>query len=78
MRYLIITLLIAMVLTGPMANAMANSLDPVDAKPLIQVADEPVTLLDGIDWDEWLDCLLDGIDWDEWFDNLFVPRPDIA
>lgn len=78
MRYLIITLLIALILTGPLANAMTNSPDPVDSQPLIQVAGEPTTLLDGIDWDEWFDCLLDGIDWDEWFDNLFAPRPDIA
>lgn len=86
MRYLMIALLLALVLTNPIvARTISQPVSP-DHNPAIQNADVPETLLDGIDWDEWLEGvtnpdidwfslfgywnMLDGIDWDEWLENI--------
>jgi hypothetical protein len=79
MRYLLIVLLLAALAMGPVASHFPASADP-NTPPAVTHTPPiapPPTLLDGIDWDEWL--LLDGIDWDEWLMqfllNLPVPVP---
>lgn len=74
MRYLIITLIIAVTLTGPLTASIAKSDTGFDTTPVIRTADEPNPLLDGIDWDEWLESIqfLDGIDWDEWLEGIWL------
>jgi hypothetical protein len=90
MRYLIIALLFALTLSSPFAvNAATKS--GSGTQTAIQTADGPTTLLDGIDWDEWLESvtnpyvnwlalfgywtMLDGIDWDEWLESIGVLPP---
>ena len=72
MRTIITTLLIAVLLTGPLAAPMLSYAGVDGPDSPVVVADDPAgdTLLDGIDWDEWFDNLLDGIDWDEWLESL--------
>ncbi len=64
MRYILITLCLAVLITGPLAGSISGLTDTDDSTANIMVAEDPKPLLDGIDWDEWL--LLEGIDWDEW------------
>jgi len=70
MRILISTLLIAVLLIGPLAARVLTSTNVTGPDCPVVVADDPDPLLEGIDWDEWFDNLLEGIDWDEWFDNM--------
>jgi len=63
MRYVIVTLLLAILVISPITRISQNPTLSPNCTP--QIADEePATLLEGIDWDEWL--FLEGIDWDEW------------
>jgi hypothetical protein len=57
-------LLLTVLALGPVATHSAVFADPGSAPSHVTTVTPPSTLLDGIDWDEWL--LLDGIDWDEW------------
>jgi hypothetical protein len=83
MRYLLIALFVAVVATSPSVAVMARAAVHDSSPPAI-VADGGDTLLDGIDWDEWLLLdgidwdewlLLDGIDWDEWLEGVFRREP---
>jgi len=85
MRYLLATLCLAVLLTGPLAMATLTSASTPDYPDTIMVADEGDTMLEGIDWDDWLylegidwdDWLyLEGIDWDDWLYSLFETRPE--
>jgi hypothetical protein len=91
MRYLIIALLFALTLSSPLVVSAANKSMAMENHYAVQTADGPTTLLDGIDWDEWLESvtnpfiqwgalfgywkMLDGIDWDEWLESLGLLPP---
>lgn len=47
----------------------------------------PFPLIDGIDWDEWLESvsltlrdwlMIEGIDWDEWLESIGFENPKTA
>lgn len=80
MRYLLATLCIAVLLTGPLVTPILTPASTPDGSGNVMVADEADTFLEGIDWDDWLllegidwdDWLmLEGIDWDDWLENMF-------
>jgi hypothetical protein len=77
MRYIIIALILAVIFTGPIAVRAVNASDTHNSHPAVMTADGGITMLDGIDWDEWLESIqmLDGIDWDEWLESLIFPTP---
>jgi len=72
MRIVILFLLLAVLLTGPLAasNYTKASVTSPDSTIVVAGNPGPTTLLDGIDWDEWFENMLDGIDWDEWFESI--------
>ncbi len=81
MKFASIMLLVVLLLTIQITMPAMGSVS-ADAPAGIVIADEPDTMLDGIDWDEWLDnlaeTLLDGIDWDEWLDNLIAGEETVT
>jgi len=73
MRYLLIALLLTVLTVSPVAAHFKSSVSSPGSDLTFVAANPPTpsTLLDGIDWDDWL--MLDGIDWDDWLLGLFRP-----
>jgi hypothetical protein len=85
MRYLLPALCLAVLLSGPLATPILTSASTPDYSGAVMVADGGDTMLEGIDWDDWLMLegidwddwlMLDGIDWDDWLYGLFENRPE--
>ena len=79
MRNLLIVLCLAVLIMAPAYAQIARQSGNADSAKVFAVAEGPTTMLDGIDWDEWLLfdginwsnwLMLDGIDWDEWLDSI--------
>jgi hypothetical protein len=77
MRYLLIVLILAALAMGPVATHFAaRASDTGNGAGAVTVTTPPpATMLDGIDWDEWL--MLDGIDWDEWLMSIVFTLPPL-